>query len=135
MGHLVLVVDDDEAIRTVTAAVLRADGQEVRCASDGAQALAVMRCGPLPALVLLDLMMPGTSGWQVLQGMYDDPHLATVPVVVLTSLSSLDGLPVGPPTLHKPVDSEVLLDVVHSLLERHDAFVDGATEAQGRGDG
>jgi two-component system, chemotaxis family, chemotaxis protein CheY len=121
MSHLVLVVDDDAAIRAVTAEVLRADGQEVRY-------------GPLPELVLLDLMMPGTTGWEVLQGMYDDPRLATVPVVVLTSLDSRDGLPVGPITLHKPVDSEVLLDVVHALLDRHDAFL-GRTDGLGRADG
>jgi DNA-binding response OmpR family regulator len=123
MSHLVLVVDDDEAIRAMTAEVLRADGHEVRCANDGAQALAAMRCGPLPELVLLDLMMPGTNGWQVLQSMYDEPRLATVPVVVLTSLDSRDGLPVGPPTLHKPVDSAVLLDLVNAMLARHDALV------------
>jgi two-component system, chemotaxis family, chemotaxis protein CheY len=133
MSHLVLVVDDDAAIRMVTADVLRADGQEVRCASDGTQALAAMRCGPLPELVLLDLMMPGTTGWEVLQSMYEDPQLATVPVIVLTSLDSRDGLPVGPPTLHKPVDPEVLLDLAHVLLERHDALVAGATGGHGRG--
>jgi DNA-binding response OmpR family regulator len=123
MGHLVLVVDDDEAIRAVTADVLRADGQEVVCASDGDQALAAMRYGRLPDLVLLDLMMPGTSGWQVLETMVVEARLATVPVIVLTSLDSREGLPVGPPTLHKPVDSAVMLDIVHSLLERHDALL------------
>jgi CheY-like chemotaxis protein len=134
MSHLVMVVDDDAAIRAVTAEVLRADGQEVRCASDGTQALAAMRCGPLPELVLLDLMMPGITGWEVLENMYGDPRLATVPVVVLTSLDSRDGLPVGPPTLHKPVDREVLLDLVHTLLDRHDALVEASPDAPGRGD-
>jgi CheY-like chemotaxis protein len=129
MRHRVLVVDDDEAIRAVTAEVLRADGQEVLCASDGGQALAAMRCGPLPELVLLDMMMQGMSGCQVLQSMYDDPRLASVAVLVLTSLDSRDALPVGPAILHKPVDGDVLLEVVHAMLGRHDELVAGSAEA------
>jgi len=114
----VLVVDDDEAVRTVMAEVLRADGHHVVCASDGAEALAVLRSGPAPELVLLDLMMPRINGWQVLASMSQSPRLASVPVVILTSFDARDDLPVGRPALHKPMDGALLLELLHTLLDQ-----------------
>jgi CheY-like chemotaxis protein len=118
MNPFVLVVDDDEAIRTVMAEVLRVDGHEVLCASDGAEALALMRCGRVPELVVLDLMMPNVTGLQVLEAMGESPRLAAVPVVVLTAFDARDDLPAGRPALHKPIEAALLLDLVRALLEQ-----------------
>jgi CheY-like chemotaxis protein len=116
-AHRVLVVDDDEAMRTVTAEVLRQDGHEVSCAGNGADALAVMRSGAVPELLLLDLMMPMVTGWQLLEEMRDDPQLSHVPVVILTAFGSTEELPAGCAAVHKPVDPAVLLQLLRTTLE------------------
>ena len=56
-------------------------------------------------------MMPGVTGWQVLEEMSHSPRLAPIPVVVLTAFGTRDDLPAGRPVLHKPVDVETLIDL------------------------
>jgi CheY-like chemotaxis protein len=105
----VLVVDDDEAERTALASVLREVGFEVALAEDGEQALLALEHRAPPALVLLDLMMPGVNGWQVLEAMERNAGLADIPVIVLTAFAARGGLPAGCRVLHKPFDREVLV--------------------------
>jgi CheY-like chemotaxis protein len=112
--HL-LVVDDDESIRATLAVILKRDGRGVACAADGAEALRRMRDEP-PDLVLLDLMMPGMGGWDVVAAMRESPRLAEIPVVILTSLLDDANAPAGQPVLHKPVDDEIVRAVVDTLL-------------------
>lgn len=114
MGSFVLVVDDDEVMRSVVVNVLSDEGFDAREASDGKEALAVLKREPLPRLVLLDLMMPGVSGWQVIDEMSATPRTARVPVVILTSLDKSDDLPTSHLVLHKPIERELLLDTVRS---------------------
>jgi CheY-like chemotaxis protein len=114
----VLVADDDDAERVVVASVLGSEGYEVDCVGNGDEALSAMRKEPRPALVLLDLMMPQRSGWEVLAAMADNPRLARVPVVVLTAFDDREGLPPGRHVLHKPVDAAVLLDLARAMLAR-----------------
>ena len=127
MDHRVLVVDDDEAVRLVIGDALRGDGYEVRCACDGEQALTRLRAGPLPALVLLDLMMPRVTGWQLLDEMRASPRLRGVPVVVLTAFDSGDDVLAGQHVLHKPIDAPVLLGLVRALLGRDHMLAVAAT--------
>jgi CheY-like chemotaxis protein len=115
MGPFVLIVDDDEPIRTMLGELLRSAERDVVCAQDGIEALDCMKA-ERPDLVLLDLMMPGMSGWQVIEAMGESPRLSDVPVVVLTAFGERDNLPPMRPILHKPVDEEVLYDVVEDLL-------------------
>jgi CheY-like chemotaxis protein len=122
---VVLVVDDDEAVRTVVEETLRSDGHEVACANDGRMALTRLRCGEVPALMLLDLMMPGMNGWQLLDEMRRDPALESLPVIVLTAFDARDDLPQGCHVLHKPIDADVLLGLVHALL--HEDFMQALT--------
>lgn len=110
-----LVVDDDEAERTALASVLRADGFDVALAEDGERALLALEQGALPALVVLDLMMPRVSGWQVLQAMERTARLADIPVIVVTAFAARGGLPAGCRVLHKPFDREVLLAEARAL--------------------
>ncbi|HST61760.1 MAG TPA: ATP-binding protein, partial [Longimicrobium sp.] len=85
-GYDVLIVDDDPDTRHIAAAHLHGAKAEVREALDGALALAEMRRIP-PDVVVLDLMMPVMSGFDVLDAMRLDPVLARIPVVVLTAVS------------------------------------------------
>ena len=111
----VLVVDDDEAMRSALAEVLHSDGFNVSVACDGEDALASLGRGAVPSLLVLDLMMPRVTGWQVIDAMERDPKLADVPVIVLTAFDAKVGLPAGCRVLHKPFDREVLLAEVRAL--------------------
>jgi CheY-like chemotaxis protein len=118
MGGYVLVVDDDQAVRTVISETFRGDGQEVICAEDGDEALRLMAGKAVPQLVILDLMMPRVTGWRVLECMEANPRLAAIPVVVLTSFDACTDLPAGRSVVHKPIDGALLLDLAHSLIEQ-----------------
>jgi CheY-like chemotaxis protein len=117
----VLVVDDDECSRATLDAILRRDGIDVVAASGGNEALACMRDGPPPDVVLLDLLMPGMNGRDVIEAMSNSPRLAEVPVVVLTAFGEGDDLPPGRSVLHKPVDGDVLRGLVNELLAERGA--------------
>jgi CheY-like chemotaxis protein len=112
-----MVIDDDESVRTILSTILGAAGHQVVALGDGAEALDRMREGPLPALVLLDLMMPKMGGWQVLEAMRESPSLSRVPVVVLTAFGDPSELPSPHMTiLHKPVEAPVLRELVAEVL-------------------
>ncbi|MFP3897265.1 MAG: ATP-binding protein [Anaerolineales bacterium] len=82
----VLVVDDDEDTLWMVRQLLYAcdEDLEVRTATGGGEALEMMRDGAPPDLVLLDVVMPDVSGWDVLSAMTRDEALADVPVVILS---------------------------------------------------
>ena len=80
----VLVVDDDPAIRTLIVSSLRRDGYHLSEAANGREALEAMR-RTRQDVVLLDLMMPEVSGWDVLRARKDDPELLTSAVIVVTA--------------------------------------------------
>jgi CheY-like chemotaxis protein len=80
----ILIADDDEDIREVLALVLGALGHQVEVAANGLDALARLRGGYHPELVLLDLMMPGLDGEGLVRTMRADPRLAPIPVCIIT---------------------------------------------------
>jgi CheY-like chemotaxis protein len=80
----VLVVDDDVNIRKMIIAALRRDGYVFREAANGRDALDVMR-NEHPDVVVLDLMMPVLSGWDVLQEREHDPTLRKIPVIIVSA--------------------------------------------------
>jgi CheY-like chemotaxis protein len=79
-----LVVEDDAFVQGLYEGQLKAIGYEVRLAGDGEEALRAMQKSP-PDLVLLDLVLPRLSGYDVLARMRDDPALAHVPVIMLSN--------------------------------------------------
>ena len=80
----VLVVDDEEDIRSMIRLALELKGYWVVEASDGEDALRQLREGTRPGLILLDLMMPGLNGWDFRDQQLKDPELAEIPVLVFT---------------------------------------------------
>lgn len=82
--HCVLVVDDDPSIRKMIVASLRRDGYVFREAANGKDALDVMR-SEHPSVVVLDLMMPVLSGWDVLQARELEPDLKEIPIIVISA--------------------------------------------------
>jgi sigma-B regulation protein RsbU (phosphoserine phosphatase) len=83
-GHL-LVADDDASNREMLARRLQRQGYRVSLASSGLEVLRLVRAQKFD-LVLLDMIMPGLDGYQVLTRMKSDPALADVPVIILSSL-------------------------------------------------
>jgi CheY-like chemotaxis protein len=84
------------------------EGYRVRSAQDGREALASMREGDAPSLVLLDLMTPVMDGFTVIAEMKADPALADIPVIVIRA--GLDALyAAGVEFLVKPLDLKTLL--------------------------
>lgn len=82
--HTVLVVDDDPNIRRMIVASLRRDGYTFLEAPNGREALDLMRSGH-PDVVVLDLMMPVVSGWDVLRERMDDVELRRIPVIIVSA--------------------------------------------------
>jgi CheY-like chemotaxis protein len=120
----VLVVDDDEAIRETVNDVLCDEGYDVLLAENGEQALQLLK-ERHPSVVLLDLMMPVMSGWEVLEAIENREDLADIPIVVVSAMCARqvpnggDGDPPRPPNppgarmyLPKPIDLNHLLHVV-----------------------
>lgn len=114
----ILVADDDDAIRTLLATVLRRRGYQVDTARNGQEALAhITTCRY--AVLLLDLMMPIVSGHEVLTWLEPLPRADRPLVIVLTAglePRSLDAEIVSG-TLRKPFDIELLVDTISACLK------------------
>ncbi|MBK8169804.1 MAG: response regulator [Sandaracinaceae bacterium] len=114
MTRRVLVVDDDEDLRTTVSELLSDAGYDPVPAGDGKAALQILRSdGERCCLVLLDLMMPRMDGWQFRAEQMKDPALATIPVIVMTAGRNLDEAPVQVDEIVlKPLRLEALLAAV-----------------------
>jgi CheY-like chemotaxis protein len=108
----VLVVDDDPDIRDTLREVIEAEGFPVVCAADGRQALEALGMGLHPSLILLDLMMPVMSGWELLAAIRADRTLADVPVAVVSAAGSRTPPPGATCSLRKPIDLDTLIDLL-----------------------
>jgi signal transduction histidine kinase/DNA-binding response OmpR family regulator len=112
-GPTVLVIDDDPAARDLLQRFLSRTGYDVVTASGGAEGLERARAIK-PAVITLDVMMPGVDGWAVLQALKQDEELKSIPVVIV---SMVDDEPLGfslgaAEYLVKPIDRERLEEVL-----------------------
>lgn len=110
----VLVVEDSIDLLEVIQEELEAEGYEVFPATHGKQALDFLTAlrGKQPDLVVLDLMMPIVSGWDVLREMRILPRLDTIPVLVMTAATATK--PEGAAAMiTKPFNLEDFLSAVH----------------------
>ena len=113
----VLVVDDDRAIRDMLRFALEAEGYGVLQFRDGREVINVLATMDEPAIVLLDLMMPGVSGWEVCARLESDPLLLGRHRIVAMTAGLLPGDGCPAPAcalLRKPFTLEKL----YTLLER-----------------
>lgn len=112
-----LVIDDDPVALDIARRVLSRDGYTVQTASSGPEGLAMAR-SCIPQLIILDVMMPGMDGWQVLHILRSDAQLQDIPVLMQSMLHERDlGLLLGANEyLVKPVNFETLSETVKKLL-------------------
>ncbi len=83
----VLYVEDERSLHGLVEFWLTEAGYRVRLASDGDEALVMIRADP-PDLVITDAMMPNLSGDELVEIMKDDPELASIPIVMATAAAS-----------------------------------------------
>ena len=119
---LVLVVDDEAAMRLICGTNLRASGMRVLEAAEGEEALAIAR-REQPDLILLDVMMPGLDGFEVVRRLAADERTAAIPVAFLSARAEQSdrqqGLELGGVAYFtKPFDPIRLSREVESLFER-----------------
>jgi class 3 adenylate cyclase len=119
----VLIVDDDPDMVDFLGLMLAREGMKVDAEYDGHTALAHVAASP-PDLVLLDVMMPGMTGFEVCARLKGDPATALIPVVLVTSLedhaSRVRGIDAGADDfLCKPVNREELVARVNNLRRLH----------------
>lgn len=121
MPGYILVVDDEDAVRSVIAEALRLDGFEVREAKSGQEALEQVILDP-PDLLVLDVLMPEMDGFTLCQKIRAMPEpLNRLPIILLTALDTTLGRQVGQEVgadfyLTKPFSPRQLRQKVRQVL-------------------
>ncbi len=119
---LILVVDDEPAIRMGLAATIERHGYGVMTASNGNDAIAKAKQS-LPALIVSDVMMPSVSGFEMKKQMSADPQLATIPFIFLTARTASEDRVAGIRSgaddyVTKPFVTEELMARIEAVLRR-----------------
>src|ERR1041385_4461083 len=109
----VLVVEDQSDLRELVVEILQEEGFRVYEATNGLEALNVLRGMPQPALILADLMMPVMDGPSLIAALRHDDQFATLPVVIVSALDAQ--LPEGYRLVKKPIDLDDLMQIVSEL--------------------
>lgn len=117
----VLVVEDEDNIALALDFLMTREGYDHSRVADGAEALPRIRATH-PDLVLLDVMLPGASGYEICQGVRLDPNLADVKILMMTargsSIERRKGLAIGADGfITKPFELKELREEVRRLLD------------------
>jgi|GEM_PF-2209562 len=122
-GNSVLIVDDEPGERLLCRTILEREGFRVEEAESGEEALDTLSGGISVDLVLVDVLMPGMHGRDLLRAIREDPVLADLPVIVLTGLRSAgteaELMELGADDyLRKPFDPPILVARIRAILRR-----------------
>ena len=120
---LIYAVDDEEGIRELYACALESAGFEVNCFGDGASLLEAME-GRVPDLILLDIMLDGMDGYEILRGIRHNGKYASIPVIMVSAkgeeISKVKGLNLGADDyIAKPFGVLELVARIHANLRRY----------------
>jgi DNA-binding response OmpR family regulator len=121
-SKLVLIVDDDEAVRDLIEFVVKKDGFRIEKAGDGEDALQKART-LFPDLILLDLMLPKLGGFEILRELQSD-ETVNIPIVIITGRyterSTSEMIKQEPNVkdfIEKPLKPQIMLSVMHRILK------------------
>lgn len=119
---LILIVDDEWMNREMLQAILESEGFEVLLAASGQKTLELV-AARLPDLILLDVRMPGLSGYEVCKRLKTAEATRHIPIIMLTGLDNREELPQAREAgadgiLSKPLDNDLLLKRITELLHR-----------------
>jgi CheY-like chemotaxis protein len=114
----ILVCDDDAAIRTVVQTMLEHRGYRVVTAASGQEAV-IQAASQHPAVILLDLLMPGMDGWATIAALKACEDTSAIPIIILSVLAPEESAPL--PTevvgwVHKPFEEATLLEVLEGVV-------------------
>ncbi len=127
----ILVVDDVEAICGWLPALLRSGGSEVTAVGSGEEMFEELK-NEVPELLLIDLLLPGVNGMEILQRLRSEPATAGLPIILITSLEPKRYLRAGMELgaddfLVKPLAGPDVLTAVRTRLERQGQSKRGKT--------
>lgn len=117
----VIVIEDDAALASFTSTLLSLSGFDVRQAGTREQVVAEIRRPPIPDLILLDVVLPDTDGFDILKRVRQHPQLKDVPVIMLTGKATreavLKGMTGGADGyITKPFEPDALLRAIRTVL-------------------
>ena len=108
----ILIVEDDEDIRSTLREVLEIEGYVVHTAAHGQEGLDVLETIGRPCVVLLDMMMPVMNGWEFISALEAKGTLGQTPVVVVSAAGERARAPQAVEYVRKPIDLESLLQTI-----------------------
>ncbi len=117
MGRNVLLIEDEPHIAEAIRYVLSRDGWEVVSHADGSDAIEVIR-RTAPDVLVLDVMLPGRSGHEILAELRCDPALAALPVLVLTARGLRDTPEGATRVMAKPFVNADMVSAVRAIARR-----------------
>jgi putative two-component system response regulator len=141
----ILVVDDTPTNLEIIGALL-GGLYKIKAAISGERALKLLEDTKLPDLILLDVMMPGMSGWEVCTAVKSNPRTKDIPVIFLTSkieladetkgfeLGAVDYItkPINPLTLHARVKTHIALQSALHRLKDHNQSLEKEVDSKGQ---
>jgi len=122
MAKKVLIIEDYPATTEMIANMLKTEGFDVVTAVDGTSGLAKAK-SVKPDLILLDIMMPEMSGFEVCQKIKEDPKTAKIPIIIVSVRTSEDNIKKGKDLgavdyISKPFDPFKLIEVVKQYFKK-----------------
>jgi len=115
----ILVVDDDAGTRSLLRLIFETGGHAVVEAAHGKAALDIIRPGPLPDVVVTDLIMPVLNGVELIERLHSEPRSALIPIVVVSANSNaaatLETSGLVAAVVRKPFDVYALMDCIGNV--------------------
>jgi signal transduction histidine kinase len=118
-GTRLLLVEDDESIRTTLSDLLTDEGLQVSTAINGREAMCALRAAAPPDVIILDLMMPVMDGWEFRIEQQADAMLAGIPLIAMSADISAKARAIAADVyLRKPIDFVELLDIIRDVIAK-----------------